>query len=142
MRVFFLSVFLVISASLASADTLSDIMAAHRKVLARLALSAQTKSNLTALDDKYESETRADLHELVSLPKASPRRKVVVAKMKQANQEYKATLAQILGPKWPAYQRAYANAVPSDRRNTTRPGKPSQKKATAAAPTKKSRKRS
>ena len=129
-----------LASCLSSADTLSDIMAAHRKVLGKLNLSAQTRTKVTALDDAFESATRAYLQELVALPRTSPRRRALVAKMKKANQDHRAALAQALGTKWPAYQRAYAAAVPSSRRNASAPAGASKKKSGSRRPARKTTK--
>lgn len=138
MRPLLLALALVVS-GLGAADTFGDIMAAHRKVVSRLSLSSGVKAKLATLDSAYEETTRADLQELVSLPKSSPRRDLLAAKMKRANSEYRAALTELLGAKWPAYQRAFAALVPSSQRGSnTRPG---TSKGKAGSPTKKSKKR-
>ena len=118
----------------ARADTFNDIMEAHHQAVSKLSLSKSTKQAVVDLDQKFEKSMRADLEELVSLEKASPRRGLLVAKMKKDNSAYKQSLSTALGAKWDAYQRAYGALVPSTKRNTSRVAGTSKSKKKAENP--------
>ena len=118
----------------ARADSFTEIMQAHRTVMSKLGVSSSVKKAVADIDEKFEKSMRADLEELVSLEKASPRRPILVSKMKKDTAAYRQSLSSALGSKWGAYQVAYGALVPSDKRNTSTAAGTSKPKKKAATP--------
>ncbi|MES1227342.1 MAG: hypothetical protein ABUL72_01645 [Armatimonadota bacterium] len=132
MKRFFLAVALLAVGVMVNADSFTDIMATHRKAVASLSLSAATRQKVADLDDDFEKSMRADLDQLVTLERSSPKRAQLLAKMKKDNAVYRQSLEQALGSNWVKYQRAYGRLAPSTKSNTSKPSQPSKSKKKAS----------
>lgn len=119
---------------IAFADTFSDIMAAHRTAIGRLSLNQSTKLKVSELDSKFEKSMRADFDELVGLERTSPRRSILVSKMKRDTSNYRDSLHSVLGSNWDKYQRAYGSLVPTPKHSTAKASGTSKPKKKTVSP--------